>query len=191
MAAGRDITQLLISWRAGDGQAGESLMQAVYDQLRALAGQRLRSERPDHTLQTTELVHEAYMRLAGAEIEWKDRVHFFAVAARAMRRILVDHAKAQHRAKRGAGADRVSLEEVDAPAAIGPGDMPHILALDQALDLLALNDQRKSQLVELLFFGGLTHEEAAAALDISLATLHRDLKLAKAWLHHSITEGGG
>jgi RNA polymerase sigma factor (TIGR02999 family) len=143
------------------------------------------AETPGHTLRATALVHEAYLRLAGAETDWQDRVQFYAVAARMMRRILVDHARARSRHKRGAGAEKVSLDEA---IMVGEESSLDLVDLDEALHKLAELDPRKSQLVELLFFGGLTTEESAAALNISPATLHRELKLAKAWLHRALTQ---
>ncbi len=138
-----------------------------------------------HTLQPTALVHEAFMRLAGADVEWQDRVHFYALAARTMRRILVDHAKGLKRLKRGGGLERISLENIELAS---PVRLIDVLELDQAMEGLAAFDPRKSQIVELLYFGGLTHDEAAAALEISAATLHRDLKLARAWLLRELRE---
>jgi RNA polymerase sigma factor (TIGR02999 family) len=154
-------------------------MPVVYDELHRLASRAMRGERPDHTLQTTALVHEAYLRLAGAQVEWQDRVHFFATAARVMRRILVDHAKAKRRGKRGGGAMKIALDE----AALVTPDPPHdLLALDEALSRLEARDERKCRIVECRFFAGMTHEETAAALGVSPATVDRELRVAKAWL---------
>jgi RNA polymerase sigma factor (TIGR02999 family) len=160
-------------------------MPVVYEQLRKLAARCLRAERPDHTLRATALVHEAYLRLVDADVAWQDRVHFFAVSARLLRRILVDHAKANHRQKRGGGAEKVTLDEA---LLVGPQSSGGIVELDEALQRLAAHDQRKSELIELLCFGGLTYDEAATALKISPATVHRELKLAKAWLHRALTQ---
>ncbi len=160
-------------------------MPVVYEQLRKLAARCLRAERPDHTLRATALVHEAYLRLVDADVAWQDRVHFFAVSARLLRRILVDHAKANHRQKRGGGAEKVTLDEA---LLVGPQSTGGIVELDEALQRLAAHDQRKSELIELLCFGGLTYDEAATALKISPATVHRELKLAKAWLHRELTQ---
>jgi len=179
------VTLLLQQWESGNREALDQLMPLVYDQLRKLANHCLNSERPGHTLQATALVNEAYLRLAGSDVAFNDRVHFFAVAARLLRRILVDHAKANHRKKRGAGAQRVTLDEA---VQIGPDVPGGILELHEALERLASRDQRKSDIVELIFFGGLSHDETAAALHISPATLHRDLKLAKAWLSREMTK---
>ena len=173
------VTQLLQQWGSGNKEALEQLMPLVYDQLRKLASNCLRSERPDHTLRATALVHEAYLRLVDADVKWQDRVHFYAVSARVLRRILVDHAKSRKRQKRGGEFQQVTFEEA---VAVGPETDRGILELDEALQRLALQDQRKSELVELLFFGGLTYDEAAAALNISATTVHRELTLAKAWL---------
>jgi RNA polymerase sigma factor (TIGR02999 family) len=175
-----DVTRLLQQWKGGDNQALDELMPVVYDELRRLAARCLYGERPDHTLRATELVHEAYMRLVGADIGWQNRAHFYAVAARVLRRILVEYARAHGRKKRGGGEQPVPLDEA---IVVGPEAASTVVELDEALERLAALDPRKSEVVQLLFFGGLTYDEAAAALDISPATLHRELKLAKAWLH--------
>jgi RNA polymerase sigma factor (TIGR02999 family) len=180
MASPAPVTVLLRDARAGRAGAAEELMPIVYNQLRSLAQSYLSAEQPGHTLAATALVHEAYVRLAGADVEWQDRVHFFAVAARQMRRILVDHAKSRRRGKRGAGADRVALEDVQLAAPQLPVD---VIAVDEALTRLAAFDPRKCEVIELLYFGGLTVEETGAELRISPATVHRELKMAKAWLH--------
>jgi RNA polymerase sigma-70 factor (ECF subfamily) len=179
------VTQLLKEVGKGNQQAVDNLIPLVYDQLRHLAARCLMAESPGHTLRATALVHEAYLRLAGAETDWQDRVQFYAVAARMMRRILVDHARARARQKRGSGAEKVSLDEA---IMVGAENSLDLVDLDEALQKLAELDPRKSQIVELLFFGGLTTEESAAALNISPATLHRELKLAKAWLHRALTQ---
>ncbi|HUO33034.1 MAG TPA: ECF-type sigma factor [Bryobacteraceae bacterium] len=183
MPENQAVTQLLKEVGKGNQQAVDALIPLVYDQLRRLAARCLIAERPGHTLRATALVHEAYLRLAGADTDWKDRLQFYAVAARTMRRILVDHARTRGRHKRGGGADQVPLDE-----AIMVGEDPSLdlVDLDQALTDLAEVDARKSQIIEMLFFGGLTTEECAAALDISLSTLHRELKLAKAWLYRAL-----
>ncbi len=180
----RLVTQLLQQWGSGNKAALDELMPVVYEQLRKLAGRCLRAERPDHTLRATALVNEAYLRLVDADVAWQDRVHFFAVSARLLRRILVDHAKAHNRDKRGGGAEKISLVEA---VLVGPQATGGIVELDEALQRLATHDQRKSELIELLFFGGLTYDETAAALNISPATVHRELKMAKAWLHRELT----
>jgi|SRR5579872_723978 len=179
------ITRLLKEWSGGNKQALDELMPVVYQQLHKLASINMRSERPDHTLRATALVHEAYLRLVDADIAFEDRVHFFAVAARLLRRILVDHAKANQRQKRGGGAEVVELDEA---ILIGPQTHGGIMELDLALQRLASFDQRKSEIIELLCFGGLTYDETATALKISPATVHRELKLAKAWLHRELNQ---
>jgi RNA polymerase sigma factor (TIGR02999 family) len=177
------ITRLLKEWGGGNKQALDELMPVVYQQLHKLAAISMRSERPDHTLRATALVNEAYLRLVEADVAWEDRVHFFAVSARILRRILVDHAKADRRQKRGGGVEVVELDEA---VMIGPQTRGGIVELDLALQRLAALDQRKSEIIELLCFGGLTYDETAAALKISPATVHRELKLAKAWLHREL-----
>lgn len=178
------VTLLLKKISGGDRIAFDHLVPLVYDQLRRLAARSLRSQRPDHTLRATALVHEAYLRLADASGDWQDRVHFYAVAARVMRNILVDHAKAGKRQKRGGGAAHIEFDEA---ALVGSVPVPGLTELDEALQRLEMHDARKAQVVELLFFGGLTYEEAAASLGVSEATVHRDLKMAKAWLHNDLS----
>ncbi|HTS38084.1 MAG TPA: sigma-70 family RNA polymerase sigma factor [Candidatus Solibacter sp.] len=180
------VTRLLQQWSSGNKQALDELMPVVYDQLRRLASKCLRSERPDHTLRATALVNEAYLRLVDASVSWQDRVHFFAVSARILRRILVDHAKSHNRQKRGGDFQKIPLDEA---ILVGPQADNGIVELDEALQRLAAQDQRKSELIELLFFGGLTYDEAAAALKISPATVHRELTLAKAWLYRDLGLG--
>ena len=178
------ITRLLRRMSSGEKDAFDQLVPLVYDQLRRLASRCLFSERGDHTLRATALVHEAYIRLADAGGDWKDRVHFYAVAARVMRHILVDHARAGKRQKRGEGLEHIALDQALLVSSQRSQDLS---ALDESLNRLAAHDPRKSQVVELLFFGGLTYEEAAAALGISPATVHRELRMAKAWLHRDLT----
>lgn len=180
------VTRLLRQWRAGNKDALDELMPVVYDQLHRLAAKCLRSERPDHTLRATALVNEAYLRLVIADVEWEDRLHFFAIAARMLRRILVDHAKSIRREKRGGGVEKVELDEA---VMIGPQIGAGIVELDLALRRLADQDARKSEIIEMLCFGGLTYDETAAALKISPATVHRELKLAKAFLHRELIKG--
>jgi RNA polymerase sigma factor (TIGR02999 family) len=180
----QEVTQLLQQWSGGNKEALDRLMPYVYDQLRKLASKYLRSERPDHTLRATALVHEAYVRLIDSNVDWQDRVHFFAVSARLLRRILVDHAKSRNRHKRGGDFQKIPIDEA---ILVGPQSDRGIVELDEALQRLAEQDQRKSELIELLFFGGLTYEEAA--LQISPATVHRELKLAKAWLYRELGDG--
>lgn len=172
-------TMLLQAWRGGDRDALDRLLPVVYEELSGLAHRALRGERPDHTLQTRALVHEAYLRLVDADVPFQDRAHFMAVAARTMRRILVDHARARVRDKRGGGALRIDLDQVELPA---PGQGLDVLDLHHALERLAAFDERKSSIVELHFFGGLSYDETAAAVGVSAATIDRELRLAKAWL---------
>ena len=171
------VTELLQQWGSGSKEALDELMPIVYEQLHKLASNCLRSERPDHTLRATALVHEAYLRLVDSDVTFQDRVHFYAVSARMLRRILVDHAKTKNRQKRGGEFDKIPLDDA---IVIGPQADKGIIELDDAMKRLAVQDQRKSDLIELLFFGGLTYDEAAAALKISPATVHRELTLAKA-----------
>lgn len=182
-----EVTQLLHSWRQGRPEALDELLPLVYEELRSLAASYLRRERQGHTLQTTALVHEAYLRLTGGDpIEIKDRGHFFTVAAQAMRRILVDHARRQQAEKRIGAYQRVPLEAAPEPAIELDTD---VLAVHEALEVLSQIHPRQAQLVELRYFGGLSQEEAAEALDISLATLARDWRVARRWLHHRLAAG--
>jgi len=185
--APRTVTELLLQWRAGDEQALNQLLPLVYEELRRLAGCYMKRERSDHTLQPTALVHEAYLGLIDMKVSWQDRTHFFAVAARLMRRLLVDHAKALRRDKCGGGL-KVTLKE---ELASTPKPAVDLFALDEALKVLADFDDRKCQVVELHYFGGLTYDETAEALGLSAATVHRELRLAKAWLYHELTRKGG
>ena len=178
------ITRLLHQWSRGDKDALDRLMPLVYDQLRRLASRYLNSERVGHTLRATALVNEAYLKLVDSDLSLNDRAHFYAVAARLLRQILVDHARAKGSYKRGAGAAQVPLDEAVVVGGTPPGS---ILELDEAMRRLAEQDDRKSRLVELIYFGGLTYDEAAAALGISTATVHRELRLAKAWLHRELS----
>ncbi|HMY71472.1 MAG TPA: sigma-70 family RNA polymerase sigma factor, partial [Blastocatellia bacterium] len=182
--ASPDVTQLLQDWRKGDEAARNELMGAVYEELRRQAGRYLRRERSDHTLQPTALVHEAYIQLIDqSRVNWESRAHFFGAAARLMRRILVDHARAHQAEKRGSGEEAIALDE-----ALGVPDNKdvNLLALNDALDELTRLDARQSQVVELRYFGGLSIEETAAVLDISPATVKREWSMAKVWLHHQI-----
>lgn len=173
-----EVTQLLGAWSGGDEEALDRLFPLIYDDLRRVARNRLRGEGPEPTFQATALVNEAYLRLAGMGVEWTGRVHFFAVAASAMRRILVDRARRRHAKKRGAGEKDVSLEEVD----VAQQSSETLLALDQSLEALAAFDARKARVVELRFFAGLTIDETAEVLSVSHTTVEKDMKLAKAWL---------
>jgi RNA polymerase sigma factor (TIGR02999 family) len=181
-----DITGILKRASCGDDSAAKELMPLVYDELRALAESYLQRERPDHTLQATALVHEAYIRLVRQEhVEWQNRAHFFGVAAQLIRRILVDHARGHERAKRGGGHQRVRLDEDVAPAK--QRDLS-LLALDEAMKKLADFHQRAARVVELRFFGGLSREEVGEFLGISLRTVGDDWRLARAWLRRELAE---
>ncbi len=181
MTSQKDVTQLLLRWKEGDRAALDDLMPIVYSELRRLAGGLLRWERPDHTLQPTALIHEAYLRLTNQpDVHWQNRSHFFAIAAKIMRQILVNHALAHRAAKRGGGSLRVTLNE----AIPAPQKQDYdVLALDESLKKLAQRDPRKSRIVELRFFGGLSNEEIVEVMGISLATLHREWRMTKAWLY--------
>ncbi len=174
------VTEWLVAWSGGDEAALERLVPVVHAELRRLARRAMRRERPEHTLQTTALVNEAYLRLVDVRgVSWNDRAHFFAMAARLMRRVLVDHARSRRYQKRGGGAKAVPFDEGLAVAAEPGADL---VALDDALKALAELDARKSRVVELRFFGGLSVEDTAAALAVSTSTVLRDWRLAKAWL---------
>ena len=180
-AAGADVTQLLQQWSNGQEQALDRLLPQIHDELRKLAGSYLRRERPDHTLQPTALVNEAFLKLVDQRrVKWQNRAHFFGIAAQAMRRILVDHARAHAASKRGGAMRKVPLD--DAIMMIGGVADVDLLALDQALTRLAAMDPQQSRIVELRFFGGLTTEETAEVMHISPATIGRDWRMAKAWL---------
>jgi RNA polymerase sigma factor (TIGR02999 family) len=183
-----EVTQLLINWGKGDKAALEKLAPLVHSELRRLARRYLGREHPGHTLQTSALINEAYIRLIDQDsVQWQNRAHFFAVAAQVMRHILVDHARAHLYAKRGGGAQKVELNEADA---ITGQRAAELVALDEALSTLATLDPRKSQLIELRFFGGLTIEETAEAMSISPKTVTREWRSAKAWLHHEMSKTG-
>jgi RNA polymerase sigma factor (TIGR02999 family) len=191
MTAGSEVTRLLHAWREGNERALDSLLPLVYEELRAIASASFRGERAGHTLQPTALVHEAYVRLASADIDWNDRAHFFAIAARTMRRLLVDHAREHGAAKRGGDWLQATL---DTGLDLAGGPPLEILDLDRALDRFARQDARAASAVELHYFGGLSHEETASVLDVSPATIDRDLRLARAWLRRALaddTTGGG
>lgn len=181
-----DVTQLLIRWSRGDNSALDQLMPLVYDELRRLARSYLRRERPDHTLQATDLVHEAYLRLIEQDaVTWQNRAHFFGIASQMMRRILVNHALARRAAKRGGFVQRLSLDK-----AVSFGAQPDVdlLALDEALTDLEKMDARQSHIVELRFFGGLSIEETAEVLKISPATVKREWATAKLWLRRQMAK---
>jgi len=180
-AGPQEVTQLLANWSQGDPTALEKLIPLVYKELRHLAHRYMEGQRPNHTLQTTALVNEAYLRLADqSKPNFTNRSHFFAVAAKAMRQILVDYAKAQQREKRGAGASKVELNEA---ALISPEQTSAILDVDEALEKLAVLDSRKAHVVELRYFGGLNQDEIAEVLKISTVTVRRDWVFARAWLY--------
>lgn len=176
-----EISQILRAWSDGDTAALNKLLPLVYDELHRQAHRCLRRERAGHTLQTGDLIHETYLKLGGqADVQWEDRTHFFALSAQLMRHILVDYARAKHRAKRGGDAPRLSLSKAELVAA-GQLDVD-LLALDEGLTRLAVIDEQQSRVVELRYFSGLDIEETAAALGISPATVKRDWTTAKAWL---------
>ena len=183
------VTGLLLQWGKGDEAALERLIPLVHRELHQIARRCMARERPDHSLQATALVNEAYLRLVDAkDVAWQDRAHFLAVAAKVMRRILVDHARTRGAQKRGGTAERVTLDEA---LAVGVDQRQDYVALDDALNALAAIDARKGQVVELRFFGGLTVEETAAVLDVSQDTVMRDWWLAKAWLQREMRGTAG
>ncbi len=187
MSAAQDVTQLLVDWAGGNQQALHQLTPLVYGELRRLAAGYLRRERPDHTLQPTALVHEAYLRLVDQQHpSWQNRSQFYGVAAHLMRQILVDHARRQQAGKRA--GRKVSLEDTVGFANERAADL---VALDDALNALEKMDVRKSKAVELRYFGGLSMEETAQALDVSLVTIRRDLRMAESWLYHEMRSVGG
>jgi RNA polymerase sigma-70 factor (ECF subfamily) len=180
-----NFTQLLTEWRSGQPQALDRLTPLVYDELRRLARGYMRAERGSHTLQATAVVHEAFLRLIQANVDLQDRGHFFALASRLMRRVLVDHAKSRSRVKRNAGIRDLASEE----SALAPPELGiDVVALDDALESLLQLEPRLAQVIELHYFGGMTYDEIAAAVGASAATVHRDIRLARAWL---LSEIGG
>jgi RNA polymerase sigma factor (TIGR02999 family) len=184
MCPGPDVTDLLVSMRNGDARAVEAVVPLVYDELRRIARRQLRAERDDHTLSATALVHEAYLKLVNLDrMDWQSRAHFLAVAAQAMRRILVNHALHRKRQKRGGAAIHVALDSAD-PAAAAPAE--EVLALHDAICRLEALDERHAKIVEMRFFGGLTIEETAEALGVSPATVKRDWTLLRAWLRRDL-----
>jgi RNA polymerase sigma factor (TIGR02999 family) len=180
----QQFTQLLHEWNDGKKEALDQLMPIIYDELRKLAKRYLYSERRDHTLRATALVNEAYVRLVQSDATYQDRVHFYAVAAKTLRHILVDYAKARKRNKRGGGVENMPIDEA---ILVGPESDKGLVELDDALNGLAEHDPGKAKIVELVFFGGLTYEEAADVLGSSRATVFREMKMAKAWLHRELT----
>jgi RNA polymerase sigma-70 factor, ECF subfamily len=183
--ATQHVTQLLAAWGAGDQSAHDELMPLVYEELRRLAHRYMSRERPGHTLQTSALVNEAYLRLVDQKnVRWQDRAHFFGIAARLMRQILVDYARRRRYKKRGGEARLMSLDEA---LVVSEERAADVMALDDALKTLAEIDPRQSQIVELRFFGGLSIEETAQVLEVSPGTVMRDWTLAKAWLHRAVS----
>lgn len=181
----QEITELLLKWSGGDKDALDQLVPLVYPELRRLARRYMRREAAAHTLQTSALINEAYLRLVNQKaVEWQDRAHFFAVAAQVMRHILIDHARSHRYGKRGAGAPHVALDD---GAVLGQQRASEFVALDEALTNLATVDERKCKIVELRFFGGLTVDEVAEVLKISPVTVKREWRAAKAWLHLEIS----
>ena len=183
--APNEVTQLLVAWSNGDSHARDALMPLVHDELRRLAHRYMRGERGNHTLQTSALVNEAYLRLIDQnDVHWQNRAHFFGIAAQMMRRILVDYARKRGYVKRGGNLQPVTLDRV---MIVSPERAAEVVALDDALQSLAQFDQRKSQIIELRFFGGLSIEETAEVLGVSPGTVMRDWTFAKAWLRREIT----
>ena len=184
--ARHQITELLAEWREGNQSALDELYPLVYDELHRLARRYMSRERKGHTLQTTALINEAYVRMVDQKnVNWANRSHFFAISAQIMRRILIDHARRHAYAKRGGGAQQVSLEEV---AALVPEQGRELMRLDEALKSLAEQDPRRSQVVELRYFGGLNNEEIAGVLQVSENTVTRDWNMARAWLYQQLSE---
>ena len=187
MSSAPRVTELLLAWGGGDQSAFDNLLPLIYDELRRLAAHYLRRERQGHTLQPTALVHEAYLRLVDqTQTRWENRAHFFGAAAQAMRRILVDHARQHKAAKRGGAEQRVTLDE---GLAFAPERGLDLLALEDALIKLEQVDPQRSRLVELRFFGGLSTEEVAEVMGVSAATVSRQWRAAKAWLHRELGKG--
>jgi RNA polymerase sigma factor (TIGR02999 family) len=183
-----DVTRLLQEWRNGSREALDHLIPLVYAELRTMAARYLARERPDHTLQTTGLVHEAYVKLVDQRgVQWQNRAHFFGIAAKLMRRILVDDARHRLRGKRGGGAPQLQVDDLPIAAPAGGVDAVDALALDRALQELEAIDPDQARIVELRFFGGLTLEETATVLEISPATVKREWAIAKGWLYRALT----
>lgn len=183
----QEVTQLLADWGKGDRSALDKLFPLVHSELRRIAQRQMSGERPGHTLQATALVNEAYLKLAGQQgFDWQNRAHFFAVSAQVMRHILIDHARAHARDKRGGGAIQVSFNEA---LVVADDQAAHLIALDDALRMLESLDPQKGKIVELRYFGGLSIEEAAEVLKVSPRTVRREWQRAKAWLYRMMTEG--
>ncbi len=183
----QEVTQLLADWGKGDRSALDKLLPLVHSELRRIAQRQMSQERPGHTLQATALVNEAYLKLAGQQgFDWQNRAHFFAVCAQVMRHILIDHARAHARDKRGGGAVKVSLNDA---LVVVEDQTAHFIALDEALRVLERLDPQKGKIVELRYFGGLSVEEAAEVMNVSPRTVRREWQRAKAWLYRMMTEG--
>jgi RNA polymerase sigma factor (TIGR02999 family) len=182
-AHGANLTQLLAAWRAGEPHALSRLTPLIYEELRRLAHGFMRAERAEHTLQATAIVHEAFLRLVQSNVSVQDRAHLFALVSRLMRHVLVDYSKARGREKRGPGVREVSIDDVDSAA---PEPEPDVVVLDEALERLAGLEPRLARVLELFYFGGLTYDEIAVAVGISTATVHRDIRLGRAWLLNRI-----
>ena len=184
-----DVTQLLLAWRRGDASVGDELLSSIYEELRRQAARAMRREAPEHTLQATALVHEAYLKLIDQRhVEWRNRAHFFGVAGQVMRRILVDHARGRDAAKRGGGVARLTLGDADAAAHGSDDDAVDVLVLHEALEKLSSLDPQQARLVELRYFTGLNIEETAEALGVSPATVKREWVVARAWLRRELGE---
>lgn len=184
------VTQLLLRWRAGEEAALNRLTPLVYEELRRLARAHMRLERADHTLQPTEIVHEAFAKLVNLELSWQDRTHFLSMASRLMRRILVDHARARRSAKRGGDAQRVDVDVLE-EGIPSPEPEWNVIELDHALRRLEDIEPRQSRMVECHYFGGLSYEEIAEALEVSPATVGRELRHARAWIRHQLEKEQG
>ena len=185
MSESHDLTELLNAWQEGDESALEELMPFVYDELHRLAGSYMSAEKSGHTLQATALVNEAFIRLSGSSVDYADRKHFYVIAARMMRRVLVDHARSRSRKKRGDGVANLTISD-EGRLADEQSELP-ILALDEALTTLAESDPRAAEGVELVYFGGLSIEEAAEALGVSKSTAYDDVRFARAWIRNAIS----
>ena len=182
-----DVTQLLLGWSGGDRAAGDGLMAAVYDELHRQAARAMGRETPEHTLQATALVSEAYLRLIDQRrVQWRNRAHFFGVAAQLMRRILVDHARTRHAAKRGGGMRQLTLGDADSARELPDESGVDVLVLNEVLERLATIDPHQARIVELRYFGGMTIEDTAEALDVSPATVKREWAVARAWLRREL-----
>jgi RNA polymerase sigma factor (TIGR02999 family) len=185
----KDVTTLLVEWSGGNSQAFNELIPLVYDQLRQLAGRQLRRERPNHTLHSTALVHEAYLKLIDQRrVQWKDREHFFAVASQVIRRILVTYARSRHASKRGSGATMLAFDE---SIALPDRKDVDLVALDDALESLSRLDAQQGRIIELRFFGGLSIDGTARVMGISTSTVTRDWNVARAWLFRELARSGG